>query len=230
MKGAKSKGATKAKQRRRRSPRPHLLLRRAPPFLSWSAWRSRAAGARAAPLHCAPCGGGSSGARHATGSSLVGSCGAPPQPEPSPLSPDAAPFFPSVGRSKSMRWDEISLTGDEDERSPSPYLEAAHRALPQPASAGGPPTVDAASLHAARTGEIQASPGGADRWAGATSTDGADVTSPVRSFQVQERLAVVVRSSVLRRGERRRFFTFRRVLVRKMGVWLCFLLERVFLT
>jgi len=102
-----------------------------------------------------------------------------------------------------MRWDEISLTDDEDERSPSLYLEVARRALAQPASARAPPTVDSASLHAARTGKIQASPGGADRragasadrTAGATSTDGADATSPTRSFQVQARLAVVVRST-----------------------------------
>jgi len=161
------------------------------------------AGERAAPLQCAPSGGGSFGARRATRSSLVGSCGAPPQPELAPLSPDAAPFFPSAGRSKSMRWDEISLTDDEDERSPSPYLEAARRALAQPTSVGAPPIVDSASLHAARTGEIQASPGGAnrrarvsvDRTAGATSTDGADATSPVRRFKVQARLAVVVRST-----------------------------------
>ncbi|XP_066360935.1 uncharacterized protein [Miscanthus floridulus] len=148
------------------------------------------AGARAAPLQCAPGGGGSSGARRATRSSPMGSCSAPPQPEPAPLSPDAVPFSPSAGRSKSMRWDEISLTDDEDERSPSPYLEAARRALAQPASAGAPPTVDSASLHAARTGEIEASPGdadrraraSADRTAGATSPDGADATSPARSF------------------------------------------------
>ena len=81
-----------------------------------------------------------------------------------------------------MRWDEISLTDDKDKCSPSPYLEAARRALAQPASVGAPPTVDSASLHAAWTGEIQASPGGVDRTAGATSTDGADATSPARSF------------------------------------------------
>jgi len=68
-----------------------------------------------------------------------------------------------------MRWDEISLTDYEDERSPSPYLEDACRALAQPASAGAPPTVDVVSQHAAWTGEIQASPDGADRQAGASA-------------------------------------------------------------
>lgn len=48
-----------------------------------------------------------------------------------PLSPDALPFSPySTGRSKSMRWDEISLSDDSDgEFYPSLYLDVARWAL-----------------------------------------------------------------------------------------------------
>jgi len=69
----------------------------------------------------------------------------------STLSLDAASFFPghlSAGRSKRLRWEDGSLSGDSDlERSPSPSLKAASftRSDAAPSSASHPPMAAAAA-------------------------------------------------------------------------------------
>ncbi|XP_066323634.1 uncharacterized protein [Miscanthus floridulus] len=84
-------------------------------------------------------GGAGLGASTATSSRLLASPGRPT------LSPDAASFFPghlSAGKSKRLRWEDGSLSGDSNlERSPSPSLQAARltRSGAAPSSASPPP-------------------------------------------------------------------------------------------
>ena len=64
------------------------------------------------------------------------------------LSPDAAPFFlHSAGRSKSMRWDDFSLSddsdGSDDEQRPS-YLDIMRRGLSTSSPAVSPATAEGA--------------------------------------------------------------------------------------
>ena len=94
-------------------------------------------------------GGAGLGASMASSSGLLASPGRPT------LSPDAASFFPghlSAGRSKRLRWEDDSLSGDSGlERSPSPSLLAARltRSGAAPSSTGAPPMAVAATAVAA---------------------------------------------------------------------------------
>ncbi|CAD6338782.1 unnamed protein product [Miscanthus lutarioriparius] len=72
------------------------------------------------------------------------------------LSPDAAPFFlHSAGRSKSMRWDDFSLSddsdGSDDEQRPS-YLDIARRGLSTSSPAVSPATAEGAPQATTRCG------------------------------------------------------------------------------